>query len=92
MIDNYDEKNVEATLEAVRRLDDEDVAAFVEYEREHKSRKTVIEPLERELVEVTPVGSQYAAGLWFDDADDSRRVRRSRRVDRAIAEGDLEVV
>ena len=92
MIENYSEKNVQETLRDARRLDDEEIAAFVEYERDRKDRKTVVEPLERELVDVTPVGSQYAAGLWFDDSDERKTVRRSRRVDQAIAEGDLEVV
>ena len=92
MIENYSEKNVQETLRDARRLDDEEIAAFVEFERERKDRKTVVEPLERDLVDVTPVGSQYAAGLWFDDSDETKTVRRSRRVEQAIAEGDLEVV
>ncbi len=92
MIEDYPEANADETLAKARRLDDEQLADFVEYEREHKNRTTVIEPLERELVEVIPAGSQYAGGIWFDDVDESKTVRRSRRVETAIAAGALEVI
>ena len=92
MIDDYQEQNVEETLAAARQLDDDRLADFVQFERDHKDRTTVIEPLERQLVDVTPVGQQYAAGLWFDDISEVRTVRRSRRVEQAIEAGRLEVV
>jgi hypothetical protein len=92
MIDNYAEKNVEETLAAARRLDGADLVAFVAYERKHKNRTTVIDPLERQLVDVTPTDRQYAGGLWFDDLNEVRTVARTTRVERAIETGALEVV
>jgi len=92
MIENYADLNREETLATARRLDDEQVAEFVAFEREHKNRTTVIEPLERDLIDVTPVGQQFAGGLWFDSVDEVRTVRRSQRIERAIERGRLEVV
>jgi len=92
MIDDYADKNVDETLEVARRLDGEKLVAFVDYERAHKNRKTVIEPLEQHLVDVTPVANQYAGGCWFDDVDEVRTVARTTRVERAIANDELEVV
>ena len=90
MIENYQDLNRDATLDAVANFDGERLAAFVEYEREHKDRKTVIEPLERELVDVVPAdGRQYVAGVWFDDASEPETVRRSTRIEQTLDEGDL---
>ena len=90
MIENYQDLNRDETLDAVADFDGERLAAFVEYEREHKDRKTVIEPLERELVDVVPAdGRQYVAGVWFDDASEPKTVRRSTRIEQALDEGDL---
>ena len=93
MIKNYENLNRDETLAAVTDFDGESLAAFVEYEREHKDRKTVIEPLERELVEVVPAGGQqYVAGVWFDDVSEPATVRRSTRIEQALNADDLEVV
>ena len=97
MIENYEDLNRDETLDAVSDFDGEQLAAFVEYEREHKNRKTVIKPLERELVEVIPVssggyGGRYVAGIWFDDVTEPATVRRTTRIETAIDDGDLEVV
>jgi|GEM_PF-957541 hypothetical protein len=92
MIDNYDDLNRDDTLAAVRNFDGEQLAEFIAFERDHKDRVTVIEPLERELLEVTSAGRSYVAGLWFDNVDDVHVVRRSRRVESAIDEGLLEIV
>ena len=92
MIDNYDDLNRDETLAAVSDFDGEQLAQFIEFERDHKDRVTVIEPLERELLEVTSTGRNYAAGIWFDDVEDTKLVRRSRRVDAAIDDGLLESV
>lgn len=90
MIENYQDLNRDETLDAVADFDGEHLAAFVEYEREHKDRKTVIEPLERELVDVVPVdGRQYVAGVWFDDTSEPKTVRRSTRIEQTLDEGDL---
>ena len=90
MIENYQDLNRDETLDAVADFDGERLAAFVEYEREHKDRKTVIEPLERELVDVVPAdGRQYVAGVWFDDASEPETVRRSTRIEQTLDEGDL---
>ena len=92
MIDNYDDLNRDETLSVVSNFDGEQLAQFVAFERDHKDRVTVIEPLERELVEVTSTGQSYVAGIWFDNVDDVHVVRRSRRVDAAIDDGLLESV
>ena len=92
MIDNYDDLNRDETLAAVSDFDGEQLAQFIAFERDHKHRVTVIEPLERDLVEVTSTGSSYVAGLWFDDTSETQVVRRSRRVDAAIDDGLLESV
>jgi hypothetical protein len=90
MIENYQDLNRDETLDAVADFDGERLAAFVGYEREHKDRKTVIEPLERELVDIVPAdGRQYVAGVWFDDASEPETVRRSTRIEQALDEGDL---
>jgi hypothetical protein len=118
MIDNYDDLTVDETLDAVSDFDESQQREFIEFEREHKDRTTVIDPLEAELestddsggetpddgsptviadpteeVEVTkPVGYGYAAGLWFDNADESHTVERNSRIQRAIESGELEEV
>lgn len=87
MIEDYDELNRDETLNAVADFDARRLTEFLEFEREHKNRKTVIEPLEDELVEVSPVGEQqYVAGLWFDDPYETKVVRRNSRIDEAIRE------
>ena len=97
MIENYQDLNRDETLDAVADFDGERLAAFVEYEREHKDRKTVIEPLERELVDVVPAtgttyGGRYVAGIWFDEVDEPTTVRRSTRIEQAIDAGELQEV
>jgi len=90
MIENYDELNRDETLDAVADFDGERLAEFLDFEREHKNRKTVVDPLERELVDVVPAdGRQYVAGVWFDDASEPETVRRSTRIEKALDEGDL---
>lgn len=49
MIDNYEDLNVEETLDAVSEFEDEVLREFIDYERDHKDRATVIEPLEAQL-------------------------------------------
>ncbi|AYM00260.1 hypothetical protein PhiH1_065 [Halobacterium phage phiH] len=92
MIDNYDDRNREETLDAVSDFSAEQLDAFIEFEKAHKDRKTVVEPLERELLTVTSVGRNYVAGVWFDDVDEEKVVRQSRRIEQAIDAGDLKVV
>jgi len=92
MIDNYDDRNREETLDAVSDFSAEQLEAFIEFEKAHKDRKTVVEPLERELLTVTSVGRNYVAGVWFDDVDEEKVVRQSRRIEQAIDAGDLKVV
>lgn len=93
MIENYADLNREETIAAVEGFDGQRLRAFIAYERAHKDRTTVIEPLERELVRVRPTdGRQYVAGLWFDDPTEPLPARRSRRVEKAIAGGALKEV
>ena len=97
MIENYADLNQDETLEAVSDLVGERLAEFLEYERDHKNRKTVVEPLERELVDVLPAssagyGGRYVAGIWFDEVDEPTTVRRSTRIEQAIEAGELQQV
>lgn len=92
MIDNYPDKNREETLAAVSGFDADRLLEFIEFERAHKNRTTVVTPLEREIVRVTPTARRYAAGIWFDSTDETRPVRRTRRVDQAIDDGLLTVI
>lgn len=92
MIENYENLNRTETLEAVADFGTDQLQEFIDFERHHKDRKTVIEPLEDELVTVATDGRQYVAGLWFDDVDEEMTVRRSPRIEKAIDAGDLEEV
>jgi len=89
MIDNYEDKNVEETLDAVSDFSGERLETFIEFERERKNRTTVVEPLERELLTVTTAGRNYAAGLWFGSPAEEKVVRRTTRIEQAIENGDL---
>jgi len=97
MIENYDELNRDETLDAIADFDGERLAEFLDFERGRKNRKTVVDPLERELVDVIPAssggyGGRYVAGVWFDDVTEPATVRRTTRIETAIDDGDLEVV
>jgi len=93
MIENYHDKNREQTLTAVADFSAERLAAFIEYEREHKDRTTVVEPLQRKLVTVTPIRDRrYVAGVWFDGPSETATVRRRTRVARALEDGRLQEV
>lgn len=89
MIDNYEDKNVDETLDAVSDFSGERLEEFIEFERERKNRTTVVEPLERELLTVTTTGTNYAAGLWFGSTPDEKLVRRTTRIEQAIENGDV---
>ena len=89
MIENYEDLNREETLEAVSGFKASRLERFIEFERQHKARKTVLEPLKRRLVTVEAVESGYVAGHWFDEAGEQETIRRSTRVEQAIADGDL---
>lgn len=89
MIDNYEDRNRTETLDAVSDFSGERLEEFIKFERGRKNRKTVIEPLKRELVTVTSAGRNYVAGLWFDTTDAEKVVRRSVRIEQAIESGDL---
>ncbi|AAM88689.1 hypothetical protein PhiCh1p16 [Natrialba phage PhiCh1] len=92
MIDNYEDRNREQTLNAAGDFSGDRLEEFLEYEREHKNRKTVIEPLERELLTVTTTGRNYVAGLWFDSMSEEKVVRRTTRVEQAIEREELREV
>lgn len=82
MIENYQDKNVEETLDAVLSFNASGLQQFLVYEREHKNRKTVIEAIQDELVTVEVPDTGYYGGHWFDDGGeyvvkDSRRVREA---------------
>jgi hypothetical protein len=49
MIDNYEDLTVDETLDAVSDFEPEVLQEFIDYERDHKDRSTVVEPLEAEL-------------------------------------------
>lgn len=91
MMPDYENLNRDETLEAVSDFDAQRLAEFIEFEREHKNRKTVIEPLERQLVEVAPedTSTQYVAGIWWDEPSEAKMARTSSRVREAIEDGRL---
>ena len=82
MIQEYDEQNVEDTLDAIDGFDAARLQQFLVYEREHKNRKTVIESIQDELVTVEVPRQGYYGGYWFDDGGE-HVVRDSRRLQRA---------
>lgn len=45
MIDNYDDKNIDETLDAVSDFEESEKESFIRFEREHKDRTGVIDPL-----------------------------------------------
>ncbi|MDL0133519.1 hypothetical protein [Halobacterium salinarum] len=94
MIDNYQECNRDETLDAVSDFSTDRLEDFLAFERAHKNRKTVVEPIERMLVDVVPVdqSTQYVAGVWFDDPTQPTTVRRSRRIKAALAADELQEV
>lgn len=93
MIPDYDTLNVEETIEAVSGFGADRLVEFLEYERDHQNRSTLINPLEDELVQVRPAdGRSYVAGVWFDEPSEAQTVRRSPRIERAIDDGLLEVI
>jgi len=93
MIENYGNQNREQTLAAVAGFSGERLAEFIEFELEHKNRTTVVEPLKRKLVTVTPAGDRrYVAGIWFDGPSETVTVRRRTRVERALEDGHLQEV
>jgi hypothetical protein len=93
VIKDYENLNREETIAAVDDFGAEQLQEFIQFERSHKNRITVVEPLERELVTVRPTTEQpYVAGIWFDDPSQAKTVRRSTRIDQALGDGDLEEV
>ena len=62
MIENYEEKTVDETLEAVADFDRSELREFVQFERENKARVGVVRPLEQRLESV---------GESESDTDDS---------------------
>jgi hypothetical protein len=92
MLEDYKDLNVKETLAAVADFDGERLAEFLAYERECKNRKTVIEPLERQLVTVEATTQGYIGGQWFDETGERRTVRRTNRIDEALEDGGLREV
>ncbi len=102
MIENYDELTVDETLDVVSEFDDEKTEQFIKYERNHKDRTTVIEPLEKslpnkadpstdepEMVTVTVETGNYGGGVFFDDATESKTVELTTRIEQALEDGNL---
>ena len=91
MIANYENKNIEETLDAIDGFDASGLQQFLVYEREHKNRKGVIQHIQDQLVTVRVPATGYYGGYWFDDAGEYV-VRDSRRVRRAAEETKLEIL
>lgn len=89
MIDDYADKNIEETLDAISAFDAESLQQFLVYEREHKNRKGVITAIQDDLITVKAPTDGYYDGLWFDEAGE-KVVRDSKRVRRALEETALE--
>lgn len=90
MIQDYDEQNVEDTLDAIDGFDASRLQQFLVYEREHKNRKTVIQAIQDELVTVEVPGQGYYGGFWFDDGGE-HVVRDTRRLQRAVENTELTI-
>jgi hypothetical protein len=48
-LNNYDELNVEDVENKVRGLSKEEIRGLLDYEKRHKNRKTLVEPLSRKV-------------------------------------------
>ena len=91
MIEDYADKNADATLAAVSDLSAAKLQQFIVFEREHKNRKTVLEPLQDELITVRAPEGGYYGGEWFDEAGE-RVVRDTTRIRQAAESTPLEIV
>lgn len=85
MIENYEDKNIEQTLDAIAEFDAESLQQFLVYEREHKDRKGVVTAIQDELITVEAPRSGYYGGLWFDEPGE-KVVRDNSRVQTALEE------
>ncbi len=82
MIENYEDKNVEDTLDAISGYDATRLQQFLVYEREHKNRKTIINAIRDQLITVEVPDTGYYGGFWFDEGGeyvvrDTPRLRKA---------------
>jgi len=91
MIENYDEKNIDDTLDAISGFDASELQRFLVFEREHKNRSTLIDAVRSQLLTVEVPGTGYYDGHWFDDAGE-HVIRDTPRNRRAINQTDLVLV
>lgn len=103
--DEYDEFTVPDVRGHVAEIDDDSVLAdLVEYEREHKNRKTALEAINDRRSTLSPTGDDdpdevvvtttdayigMVAGLHFDRRYEHKRTAYTTRVKRAIENGEL---
>jgi hypothetical protein len=91
MIDDYQGKNIDETVQSIDDFGASALQQFLVFEREHKNRQGVIEWIRDELVTIEAPEGGYYAGLWFDSAGE-RVVRDNHTVRRALDETELEAV
>lgn len=92
MIPDYADKSVAEALSEAEEMDGETLARFIEFEEENQNRVTLLRSLRRKVVRVSPASAGYVGGQWFDEADETRWVRKDSRVESAIESGGLQVV
>ena len=91
MIDDYQNKNIDQTLESVTSFDATQLQRFLVFEREHKNRTGVVEAIQQQLIEVSVPQTGYYNGYWFDESG-RHIVKDSQRLQQALVETELERV
>ncbi len=88
MIDGYQNKNIDQTLDAVSDWSAVELQRFLVFERQEKDRKGVIDAVQSMLVTVEAPDTGYYGGFWFDDAGE-RVMKDSPRLRRALSRTEL---
>lgn len=91
MIDDYQNKNIEDTLDAISGFDASRLQQFLVFEREHKNRNGVISEIRDKLITVEVPDTGYYGGEWFDEGGE-HVVKDNRRIRDAADETELEIL
>jgi len=88
MIDDYQNKNIDQTLDAVSDWSAVKLQRFLVFERQEKNRAGVVDAITDQLVELEVPEKGYYNGFWFDD--DGVHIRKDTpRLRAAIAQTEL---
>lgn len=107
-IDGYDEMTVPEVEDYLdnHSLSVSELEDLRNYEKQHKYRTGVLDAVNDEIDEKAPdvedgpefvelrpkTGTHYVAGVWFDDPMTFRRVPYNSRIERAVENGDAELL